>query len=650
MLQVFRRHAYSWGTRALLGFLILVFIIFFGGLGSYFLQVKPVASIDCYTYFDLITLPGCHNILSDQVDHEAGNIRKAVVNSRGAAAEQMLKGVNLREMAVQSLIEQILIDREAHHLGLSISDDELAKAIASQSVFQDDGHFSTARYLQILRDNNLQPADFESETRTKMLSDTLRRAITTAVSVSSDEARAEFNRLGEKLNLSYLEFPAANFMKGHPTDQQVEEFYRDNKESFREPERVKIDFIRYDPMVLAPQQPPSDDAISQYYEQNLKTEFSHPEQIKVRHILIRVSPDASASEKAAAKSKAQDILQKIKAGASFADLAKADSDDPGTAQNGGDLGYISRGELVKPFEQVAFSLKPGQLGIAETQFGFHVIEVENIKGAKTDSIEEARPRIIAALKEQEGQKIAHQDLDQDTAAAGEGRDLQRIAKERGLVAVETPYFAKTDTIKGAEDDPNLTKEAFSMNPGDIRPITQGDAIYLVKLIDRKPSQVPPFAQIKDKVAQTMLQLRAEGDAHKAAEAVLKQIKTAEAFDAVAQNNHLQVKTTGDFIRASGNLPGIGQLPLAAEAAAAVPSIPSVIEQVMQSNGNSYIFKVISRTPPTDAEWKTASAQFTAGLLQQKQQDAWFNFVNSLKRQASIVIHPDLIGNSTTDNS
>ncbi len=342
-------------------------------------------------------------------------------------------------------------------------------------------------------------------------------------------------------------------------------------------------------------------------------------------------------------------MQKIKTGGSFAELAKENSDDPGSRQNGGDLGYISRGELVKPFEEVAFNLKPGELGLAETQFGYHVIQVEEVKGATVESIEEARPQIVNALKEQEGEKLAHQDLDQDIAAAGEGRDLKSIASKRGLVAVETPYLAENESIKGAEDDPKLVKEAFSLQPGETRPITQGRSIYLIKLIDRKAARIPPLNEIKDKVAETMVQIRAQAQARQAADTLLKQIKSPEAFDALAASQQLQVKTTGDFTRASGNLPGIGSFPDAAQAAATTPTVPGVVDRVMENNGNSYIFKVISRTPPSDTEWKMVEAQFTERFLQQKQQDAWINFVSGLKRQSLIVVHSDLIGNSTSNS-
>jgi peptidyl-prolyl cis-trans isomerase D len=649
MLGAFRKHAYSWGTRALLGFMIAVFVIFFGGLGSYFLQVKPVAAVDCYTYFGIFTLPGCRNILPDEIDREAANIRRAVQNSRGPDAAQILQGVNLRELAVEFLVEQTLIERQAHKLGLMVTDGDLAKAIASQAVFQVDGRFDQERYYRILRDTQLEPASFENETRGKILSDTLQHLVTAGVAVSPDEARAEFNRLGQKIALTYIEFPLSNFTPPAPTDTEIAKFYAANKESFREPDRAKIDFIRYDYTALEPKEPPSDDEIKTYYEENLKTLFSHPDQIHARHILIPVAADASAADKATARAHAQDLLERVKSGASFADLAKQYSGDPGSSQNGGDLGNVSRGELVKPFEEVAFKLNPGEVGLAETQFGFHVIQLIDAKGAKIDDVEEARPKIVAALKLKQGMALAKQDMEADEAAANLGHELKDLAQKRGLIAVTTPYFAQADTIKGAEDDPNLKKEVFVMQTGEIRSIRKGQAPYLVKMLDRKPTRLPPLVEIKDRVTATMLRMRAEAQARQAAAALIKQIKSPEAFDAIVANNHLQVKTTGDFVRATGNVPGLGSFPEVAQAAGAVTTIPGVIDHILERGGNSYIVKVTARTPPGDAEWKTIEPQMIARMLQERQQRAWSTFVNELKRRALIVVHSDLIGTSSANS-
>jgi peptidyl-prolyl cis-trans isomerase D len=652
MFSAFRRHNYSLATRVMIIGLCTVFALFFGGLGAatYMNQPNAVASIDCYTYFHMFTLPGCTNIMPEQIDQEAAKIRRAVEHNRGAEAAQLLQGVNLREMAVESLVVQTLIEREAHRLGLTVSDDDLAHAIESQTVFQVDGRFDPDRYRAILRDNDLLPAVFEADTRAKILSDSLRQFVMASVQASPAEARADFDHFGEKVDLAYVAFPYTNFTASeHPTEAEVAKFYKDNPETFREPERVKISFIRYDPAALAPNTPPTDQAVQEYFEQNLKTLFTHPTQIHVRHILIQVAPDASPAQKAAARRRAEDLLTQIKAGKSFTELAKEDSDDPGSKENGGDLGMVSRGELVKPFEDVAFKLKPGELGIAETQFGFHVIQVLAVKNARVESIDEARPKIIAALKQKQGEDAAHLALEQDIAAAGEGRGLQDIAKRRGLVAVVTPYFAEDDSIKGAEDNPKLQKDVFAMKPGEIHSVVDGPAPYLVKVLGRKAARIPPLSEIKDRVAQTLIRIHAEAKASQVAAAILKQMKSPAAFDAVAAQSHLEVKSTGEFVRTSLDVPGIGPFPQLGQTAGALTTVPGVIDHVMVNGGNAYIVKVLSRTLPSDADWKSVAAQFTERFTQQAQQTAWSNFVNELKRRAQIEVHSELIGNTPANS-
>ena len=650
MFDVFRRHNYSLRTRILLVALIAVFVLFFGGFGAatYLTQPSAVATIDCYSYFHLLPSPSCTNIMPDQIEQEAAKIRRTIENSRGPDAEQLLQGVNLRELALESLVVQTLIEREAHRLGLSVSDDELARAIESQRAFQVDGRFDPDRYREILQENDLQPAVFEADTRSKILSDSLRQLIMASVQASPAAARAEFNRFGEKVDAAYLVFPYANFLANqHPTDAEITKFYADNRESFREPERVRISFIRYDPAVLAGNEPPSDDAIQAYYDKNLQTMFTHPTQVHAQHILIQVAPDASAAQKLAAQHRAEDLLAQIRGGKSFADLAKQYSDDPGSRERGGDLGLISRGELVKPFEDVAFKLKPGELGIAQSQFGFHVIQVLEVKAAKVDTLDEARPKIVAALKQQAGEDAARLALEKDVAAAGEGRSLQDLAKRRGLVAVETPYFAETDPIKGAEDNPKLQKDVFGMKVGDVRPVTDGPVPYLVALLDRKPSRIPPLSEIKDRVTQTVIRMRAEAAAEQAATAMLKQIKSPDSFDAVAAQNRLAVRSTGDFVWSSRDVPGVGSFPELGQAIAALPEVPGMIDHVMANEGNAYIFKVQSRTLPSDADWQQVATEFTERFTRQQQQAAWSNFVNQLRRKAVIEVHSDLLGSSSS---
>ena len=632
MLQAFRKHAYSWTIRVLLLILGGIFTFFFGGLGSYFTRVRPVATVDG------------QRILPDQIDQEVIKVRNSITNRYGQNAGTMLEGLNLRQMAVGELIQQILITKEAHRLGLEISDENLEKVIESQTAFQLGGRFDVLQYQNVLRSNDLEPADYERDTRDQILTDTLRLMISNAVQMSAPEARDEFNQFNEKVSLAYIEVPYANFTTGiQPTDKELSKFYEENKDLFHEPERAKIVFIRYDPAAVVGKTPPGDEAIGEYYQRNLETTFTHPREVRARHILISVPPDATPAQRTAAKAKADKILQELNAGGDFAKLAKQYSDDPGTKNNGGDLGSFRRGEMVKPFEDAAFKLQPGQLDIVESQFGYHVLRLDAALPAHTDTLEEARSRIVAALKLREGGEVARQDADQDVAAALVGHSPDELAKKRGLVVVETPYFTQNETLKGAEDNPKLAQTAFALKPGQIRRITNGPVPFLVKVLDHKPARIPPLNEIKDLVRQTLIRVTAESKANEAATAMLKQIKTASDFGAVAAENHLQVRTTGDFPRSSRTVPGVGTVPEATEGAAAVPTLPGVIDRVIESGGNSFIFEAISRTPPSEEEWKSAGPAFTEQLLERRQAAAWLNFVGELKGRAQIVVHGDEIG-------
>jgi peptidyl-prolyl cis-trans isomerase D len=649
MLQIFRRHSYSWGTRVLLLLLGGVFALFFGswGAASYFTRVRPAAQVGCYSYFHLFTMPGCQTITPEQIDNATVDLRREIQNMYGEQSPQMLQNVNLRQMALEQLIDQMLINREAGHLGLQISDGELAHAIESQTAFQIDGRFNVQKYNEVLRQNDLEPFAFENKTRDRILTDTMRQMITQAVQVSKDEVRNEFNRFGQKIALAYIEFAYTDFTgQVNPTQQQLIKYYDDNRDQFREPERIRMEFIRYDPSVLGTNQTPSPEDIQANYERNLNTQFTHPEQVRARHILISLPPDASPTEKAAGKAKAEEVLQKVKLGGDFAKLAQQYSDDPGTKDRGGELGYFARGEMVKPFEDAAFKLTPDQVTLVQSQYGYHILQLEEIKKARQDTLEEATPKIVTAIKQKMGSDLARQDVEQDLAAALEGRDLKQLTQKRSLAAVQTPYVSAEEAVTGAESEPKLLAEAFKFEKGDIRAVTDTSVPFLVKLIDRTPSQIPPFSKIEDKVRAAFVRQKAELLAAAAAQAALKQIKGATDFNSAAAINHFQVHTTGEFPRANRQVPGIGPFAEATEAAATVSKIPTTLDRVLENDGNSFIFEVVGRTLPTEQEWKTEGPTFTQQFLQQRRATAWMNLINDLKLATPISINTDLVSQSS----
>src|SRR5271166_1299400 len=382
MLNVMRKHAYSWAVRTVL--ILLAIVLTFWGIGSgFFSQQHPIGAVNG------------QKILAVEVDRETEQMRRQLQNAYGANAATVLKGINLRREALDRIIELRLVLAEAARLGLKINDEELQQAISTTPAFQLDGHFDLATYQDVLRANNLLPNEFEERSREDLLAQMLQQMIENSVRVSESEARDLFDQHNEKLSLAFVEIPYAKFAAGiHPSEQEVADYYKRDSEEFRELESARAVFIRYDPFALADKLAPSDHEIKDYYDRNLKTEFTHPDQVSARHILIAVPEGSSDAAKTAAKAKAESILKQVQAGADFAKLANQYSDDDSNKSKGGNLGFFGRGQMVKPFEDAAFRLKPGQSELVETRFGYHVIQVEQTKPAHTDKPDQARSKII----------------------------------------------------------------------------------------------------------------------------------------------------------------------------------------------------------------------------------------------------------------
>src|SRR6202167_3475631 len=366
MLEGIRRYQYSWQVQVPFAILALVMAFWGFGGGGLFGSIRPIATVNG------------QKIRGDQVDRGATQLRSTVQHTYCANAQAVLKNINIRQEAVERLIEEQLIGDEARHLGISISDVALQDKISKETVFQRGGQFDFDTYQDVLRNNNLLPAEYEGEERDRMIADTLRNMIDSGVQVSDDEARHVYNLANEKIGLRYIEVPYEDFAaKISPTETQIADYYKKNAEQFREPERIKLTVVHYDPLVLAAKYTPPDKEVEDYYKRNASTRFTHAAEVSARHILIAVPAGATDKEKAAAKAKAAGVLKQAQAGGDFVKLAAKYSDDPSNKLQGGDLGSFGRGQMVKPFEDAVFAMKPGQIAMVETMYGYHIVKLDS---------------------------------------------------------------------------------------------------------------------------------------------------------------------------------------------------------------------------------------------------------------------------------
>jgi peptidyl-prolyl cis-trans isomerase D len=638
MLELMRRHAYSWGIKVLLGFIAVVMT--FWGIGTgFFNQVHPVATVDGT------------RILPDEIDQEANRLRQTIQNMYGANATAVLKSMNLRQEALDRIIENRLIANEARHLGVQISNQALEDQIETQKAFQVDGRFDFRSYQEVLRENGMLPTDYETAIRAAMTADTLQHMIDDGVQVAADEVRHAYDLQNQKIGLAYVKLGWRQFSaKISPTDKQVADYYAAHREEFREPERVKIEYIHYAPLVMASKVVPSDQDIEYYYKSNLKSRFTHPEMAHASHILISVPEGATEKEKAAAKARAEDVLRQIGKGGDFKQLAAKYSDDTSNRLDGGDLGWFPHGQMIKPFEDAVFKMKPGQLEIVETRFGYHVVKLDGIKPAHTDTLAEARPQIIDALRTTAGAKLAREAIDHDLSAALSGKSLAEVAKARGLDVAQPPPFAESEEIPGVGRDPKFAAAAFGLDAGQVRAVpAAGGAPFLIKMVQKFPAHIPPLKEIEAKVRAAYVRSTAEAEARAAAKKLLAQAKSPADLHKVAAENQLAVQSVDPFPRASHEVPGVGEFPEVTDAAAVMSAVPGVFDRVMERDGDSYIFELTSRAAPDEQDWSRDQTQFTEQYVGRKRAQVWTRFLDGLKSRAKIVINADQLGAASSSS-
>ncbi|MDP2689660.1 MAG: SurA N-terminal domain-containing protein, partial [Deltaproteobacteria bacterium] len=320
-------------------------------------------------------------------------------------ADEIAQKLDLKNRALSILINRTIAIKAANEDGLSVSKDEVHAAIQSMPVFGANGVFDKKLYFDVLSSNRINPADFEKGVEEDLLAAKVRDRIVKGITVSEAEAKDAYFKVNRKVDLSYIAIGADRFKKGvEATKEEAQQFLRENGSLFMLPARVKAYYAYADYSELAKKAAVRDSEIKELYDKN-SSEYMTPEKVKARHILIR--PEAKGAEDLGAatqeaRKKAEEVLSGLKTGGKFAELARKHSKDPGSAKQGGDLGWFERGVMIKPFEDAVFSMKKGETsGVVETEFGFHIIRLDDKSDSALKPFNEVKKQIrdrIAADK------------------------------------------------------------------------------------------------------------------------------------------------------------------------------------------------------------------------------------------------------------
>jgi peptidyl-prolyl cis-trans isomerase D len=411
----------------------------------------------------------------------------------------------MSQRAGQILVQRQILKHEADRLKLQVSDEDLRRELETgpfaQYLFPGGKYIGDDAYMNFVQ-NFFQTsrADFETQIKSDMELQRLQALITGGVTVSDNAVREAYKTQGTKVKFDYAVISADSLGKTiNPTDAELEKFFKDNAAKYATavPETRKIEYVSFDASNLPGGKPQISDADVQAYYNQHQAQYQVKEQVKVRHILIAVPQGADAKTDQAAKAKADDLLKQIKSGGNFADLASKNSDDPGSKVQGGELGWLDRGRTVPEFDKTAFTLAPGQTSdVIKTQFGYHILQVEDKKTAHLRPLSEVKDEIVPVL-EQQRVGAAEQTYASQLAADAKKNGLEKAAASRGLHAVTTDYVAKDGVIAGLADASGLLTQAFTVVKGaDPASVSTGDGFAVFQVQDIKAAHAPAFADYK----------------------------------------------------------------------------------------------------------------------------------------------------------
>ncbi|HKU86954.1 MAG TPA: SurA N-terminal domain-containing protein [Casimicrobiaceae bacterium] len=522
-------HKHKHVAQGILALITLPFAFF--GVDFYFNRGDSGTSV--------ATVDG-HKITQQEFDDTLREQQQRMRQALGGNFDpSMLDSPEVRYALVEQLVNQRLLEDRARAGRFRVSDTQLQQFIAGLPPFQEDGKFSAERYRQVLAAQGMSPLAFEQRVRGELVLAPLQDPIVNG-SIAAQTAVAHYLALSEqKREVAVATIAAEPFEKQvKVSDADVKAFYDKNTEAFKTPEVAKIEYLLLNQDAIAAQIKVDPAEVKQAYEANAK-QYTTNEERQASHILIAVKPDASDADKAAAKKKAEDLLAKARAKPdSFAELAKANSQDTGSAAQGGDLGSFARGAMVKPFEDAVFAAKVGDIvGPVQTDFGYHVIKVTGITPSKVQSFDEVKGRIEADLRRQKAAQKFASAADQFQNLVYEQADsLAGAAKALDLKVETTQFLTRSQVQALALGNAKFVEAVFSPESISGKRNTEAmevapNALMAGRIVEYKPAAPRPLAEVQDEIRRQLTHKAASELAQQAGReklALLAQGKEREA--------------------------------------------------------------------------------------------------------------------------
>jgi peptidyl-prolyl cis-trans isomerase D len=543
--------------------------------------------------------------------------------------------LNMYEQQVgQRLVQKQILLMEAEKLGIRATNDDVIQFLHTgqpgQVLFPNGQFIGEERYAALIAQNrNQSVAEFEEDVKQDIQIRRLQALISGGVTVGDQEVRDSYRKKNMKIRFVYAVISADDVRKTiNPSDAELAAFYKQNAVHYASavPEERKVTYFAFTPNELPGGLPqPTQQEIQQYFTAH-QSEYSVPEQARSRHILIKLAPGADPKADAEAKAKADGLLKQIQGGANFADLAKKNSDDPGSKDTGGELPFARRGTMVPEFDTALFSQKIGDIKIVKSQFGYHIVQVEERQAAHAESLAEVLPTIQATLiREKAAQAEASYAQTLTSEALKNG--LEKTAAAHHLEVVTTPPVGSQGVIAALPDGSQMIAKAFQSKQGDPpQPASTGEGYAIFQVTGIAPAHAPSFDDWKSHVL---------ADYREQQLPVLLGQKTTELANKAKDSNDLAKAAkemgatlkTSDLVGASGQVPDLGQV------AQVAPQLFDLsvgnISGPINAQRTGVVAKLVDKQVPTADEIAKNFDQYKDQILDERRSEAFSVFMSGI---------------------
>jgi peptidyl-prolyl cis-trans isomerase D len=622
-----------------LGYRIMLGVVVVAIGGSMLLYLVPQAPGTGQEASDTLARVGDQTVSEAEVRQQLGEIEQR--NPIPKPLEALYAQQILKQMVFQKELEY-----EAKRLDIRVTNEEIAHRIRQflPTAFNGGNPVALEQYTaQVQARFNLTVPVFEELIRQGILDDKFRKLVTDGVSVGPSELQQEFTYRNQKVKFNYaLIKPEDLEAKITPSDAEVQAAYDKNKSKYTVPERRSVRYALVDVNQIRQSIQISDDQLKARYVANMQ-QYQVPNRVHVEHILFMTvgKTDAEVEE---VKKKAEDVLKQVKKGGKFEELAKKYSEDKGTVDKGGDLGWIVEKQTVPEFQAAAFSLSKGQVSdLVKTQYGFHIIKVLDKETAHTKPFDEVKDSLRPPLLLSEADKQTGDIADKLAAAIRQSSkvSLDDLAKQYHLATGETHPAAASEPVIELGNSQEIKDAIFRQRLGELSlPVHTDRGFVIVSIKEIQPTHSGSLQEVRERVVADLKREKAGELTRTSAEQLAKRVKSGEKFDAAAKALSLDPKLS-DSIARNGSIPGAAS---GKQLSAAFQLKPGDIGAPLNLGSNWLVYQIAEKQEPNLADFDKQKKEITDSLLQSKRNVAFEAFRTALeerlKKDGKLKMMPD----------